>query len=227
MTEFRYLGSDNLDIVALLEHYNGKILDWVRAGVAPGQRVLDFGAGKGHFCNRMDGYDVSAVEPDRTFHARIACPAHATLAAAGGDFDLVYSLNVLEHIDDDAAGARGFWECLKPGGRVRVFVPALPLLYTAMDERVGHVRRYRRGELIRLFERAGFVVDDCRYFDFLGFFATLAYRVAGGSGTPSRLSATVYDRFAFPVSFLLDRLSGGRITGKNLIISAHKPEVPA
>jgi hypothetical protein len=57
--------------------------------------------------------------------------------------------------------------------------------------------------------------------DSLGTMATLAYKVAGNRrGDISTRSVGAYDRYLFPASRVLDRVTG-RLFGKNLALVAH------
>jgi SAM-dependent methyltransferase len=222
-TAFEFSGDQELELMALAVRYNNTLRAWVRQGLKPSDKVLDFGAGTGRYCNPLkDAAQLSAVELDQRYHASIQCPVYTNLADAPRDLDLIYAINVLEHIEDDHAIVRQFHEHLKPGGRVKIFVPAHPMLFSKMDERVGHFRRYTKASLKAPFEQAGFRIASCRWFDFLGYFATLVYKPIG-DGSFSATSLKTYDRFIFPVSRVFDRLTGGRITGKNLIFEAVKP----
>jgi SAM-dependent methyltransferase len=81
--------------------------------------------------------------------------------------DAVVLLNVLEHIEDDAAAVRQLYRILKPGGVAVIEVPAGPRLYDVYDKLLLHFRRYSLKDLKLTFEAAGFrVVDDSH----LGFF---------------------------------------------------------
>ncbi|MHB8879112.1 MAG: methyltransferase domain-containing protein [Myxococcaceae bacterium] len=77
----------------------------------------------------------------------------------GERIDTVVLSNVLEHIEDDAGAVAGFRRLLPPGGRVVILVPALPSLFGAMDEAVGHFRRYSREGLQQLLDGGGFEVE--------------------------------------------------------------------
>ena len=62
--------------------------------------------------------------------------------------DLIYTSNVLEHIDDDLAALKQLRATLSPGGRIAIYVPAMQVLYSDMDRSLGHYRRYGRQELL-------------------------------------------------------------------------------
>lgn len=58
-------------------------------------------------------------------------------------FDLVLLLDVLEHVEDDAAFLRTLVDDnVAPGGHLLVSVPAWPALYSSHDARLRHHRRY-------------------------------------------------------------------------------------
>jgi hypothetical protein len=137
--------------------------------------------------------------------------------------DAAYTLNVLEHIPDDVAALRDLRRCLKPGARLFVYVPAFRVLFSSMDVRVGHLRRYRRRDLCLRLRSAGFAVERARYADCLGFFAALLYRLCGNrEGQLNRDALRMYDRLAFPLSRGLDQVVG-HVLGKNIWVSAYRP----
>jgi SAM-dependent methyltransferase len=215
----------NLEVMAQAERYNRFLLGLVLPLARRAKRVLDFGAGSGTFARPLSaqGVDVIAVEPDAQLRAGLPGHAYADIAQIpDGAVDLAYSFNVLEHIEDDAAALAQLRRVLKPGGRLLLYVPAFMVLYTEMDRRIGHLRRYRKQPLKRLAERCGFTVEDVRYADSLGYLAALAFRVAGPrDGALSARAVKLYDRCVFPLSRLLDR-GLDPLIGKNLILRATK-----
>jgi SAM-dependent methyltransferase len=72
-----------------------------------------------------------------------------------GRYDAVFLLDVIEHIQDDAAFLAAASRHLRPGGLVIVNVPANMLFFGDYDRAVGHVRRYTRGSLTELLGRCG------------------------------------------------------------------------
>lgn len=224
-----YTGVDNLEVMQEAVNYNRHLLNTVRKYAPAGGKVLDFGAGSGQFAAPLAqlGLDVTALEPDETLHRRLAAQglqtATSLLQLAQNSVDYVYSLNVLEHIDDDTDALRQLHGKLVPGGKLLIYVPAFPILYTSMDAKVGHVRRYRRQSLLASVRSAGFTVDSVGYVDSLGFLAALAFKwLDNGSGAVNRTALKLYDRCVFPISLIVDHATR-RWLGKNLLLLAHRP----
>jgi SAM-dependent methyltransferase len=224
-----YVGAVNLEAMAEAHRYNAFLVDLVVGALGDCPRCLDFGAGDGLMTRLVAqrGLRPSCVEPDGRLAARLAASGFTVwpdLAdCPDASVDGVYTLNVLEHIEDDLAALRGLRRCLVPGGRLFVYVPAFPVLYSRMDQRVGHFRRYRRAELSAKLAAAGFAVERIAYADSLGFPAALAYRLfARGTGELQPASVALYDRWVFPLSRALDHLVH-RWFGKNLLAVARVP----
>jgi SAM-dependent methyltransferase len=71
-------------------------------------------------------------------------------------FDVIGAFDVLEHIEDDAAVLTSMNLAVRPGGGILLAVPQHPSLWSEIDARVLHVRRYARGELEKKAQAAGF-----------------------------------------------------------------------
>ena len=225
-TERGYSGVDNLDAMVDAANYNQFLVrELVRHG-GSSRRLLDFGAGTGTFARNLKdrGFDVVCVEQDPLLQAelrRLNFECHASLATVPlQSIDFIFSLNVLEHIEDDAAVLGAMRERLKPDGRLYLYLPAFNLLYSSMDRKVGHFRRYRIRPLVQLLRRTGFHVSQASYADSLGFLVTLLYQVVGNRrGDLNPRALRLYDQAIFPVSRLLDRVLG-RVLGKNVWVVA-------
>ena len=72
-------------------------------------------------------------------------------------------LNVLEHIEDDAAATRHIARMLKPGGVAVIEVPAGPELFDDYDRQLQHFRRYTLPGICGVVEQAGLVVERRNY----------------------------------------------------------------
>jgi len=146
---------------------------------------------------------------------------------ADNSASFIFSLNVFEHIQDDSLALREIRQKLKPGGAVLIYVPAFACLWTSLDDKVCHHRRYTKKTLRRLVEREGFAIEKIRYVDWLGFIATLVFRLANGSA--SAVTATTirfYDHWLFAPSRALDRIFD-RWFGKNVYVLCRKTDTRA
>jgi len=223
-----YTGVDNLEVLTAARRYNAFLVGEVVAAGRDASRALDFGAGIGTFALAMrdQGVEVECVEPDDVLRERLEAAWLRTYPSLGPVADAsvgyIYSLNVLEHIEDDAATVGDLYARLRPGGTLFLYVPAFQVLFSSMDRKVGHVRRYRKGGLCALLASAGFTVERTEYVDSLGFAASLVYKVVGSrSGDLSEGSVRFYDSVVFPVSRALDMVLR-RFLGKNLLVVARR-----
>ena len=109
------------------------------------------------------GVTVVCVEPDSRLRSHLSSAGHtvyADIAAIpANSIDCTYSMNVLEHVEDDRAALAAIYERIRPGGRIIIYVPAFGVLYSKMDELVGHYRRYRRKDLVAKLKEADFQID--------------------------------------------------------------------
>jgi glycosyltransferase involved in cell wall biosynthesis len=174
-------GLTTLRRVDSLRRYNGFLWDQMRPFVAG--RVLEIGSGTGGISRHLlasKGLVVTDTRPEyrarleRLFtnydhvDVRPLTLGEPAPALAGERFDTVVSANVLEHVEDDAAGLRQIHEWLAPGGRVVLVVPMGRALYGEIDRAIHHHRRYERAELVEKLEKAGFVVEKTQPMNALG-----------------------------------------------------------
>jgi len=98
-----------------------------------GKRVLEFGCGLGTYAREMQKYSPHVfgfdIEIDRVQQGA-ASGVKGLLGSVGerlpfadNTFDIVFSNDVLEHVQDDRECAREITRVLRPGGRAVIFVP--------------------------------------------------------------------------------------------------------
>jgi SAM-dependent methyltransferase len=121
------------------------------AGVQP-HRILDAGAGDGWFSKELSAAtypdaDITCFDPQytaeqlRQFSADAGRVAFTTQLPAG-PFDLLFLLDVMEHVEDDLGLLRSLAATLAPGAYAAISVPAWQGLMTEHDHRLRHFRRY-------------------------------------------------------------------------------------
>lgn len=208
----------------MAENYNSHLVEMVLARCSPNSQVLDFGAGNGSFASRLasEGLNVSAYEPDKLLIEEIRQQNVAvvdTIETAPKGFDVIYSLNVLEHIKDDVGALVDLSKHLTKDGQLVIYVPALEILYSKFDLRIGHYRRYSMKRLRNAATSAGLSIKLLEYHDPVGFFAALAYRILDNSGNLKSGSIKIFDRFLYPLSRLVQPITA-KLFGKNLLLVA-------
>ncbi|MFD2936101.1 class I SAM-dependent methyltransferase [Spirosoma flavum] len=218
-----YNGSDNLAMMSFAKNYNGSLYEWVKQGTTASTLILDFGAGNGEYANRFPANAVDTVEIDPELLPLIKQPVYTDLSQLSHQYDMVYTINVLEHIEYHQAIVNDLFNKIKPGGTIKVFVPARMEIFSRMDEHVGHYRRYDKRMVSELLKSSGFQVTDCRYYDFAGYFISLLYKWLGKDGRITKDSVIFYDRIIFPISRVFDQLTSGKIIGKNVLAEAIRP----
>lgn len=230
MTE-AYTGVENLEVMREAVNYNRFLVNLILQHTQPTDVVLDFGAGAGTFATKIhaSGRNVVCLEPDLALSghlARLGFTVFTDLASIPDNtIDCIYTLNVLEHISDDQAAVEMLYRKLNPNGLLLVYVPAFQALFSSMDRKVGHFRRYRRKGLEAILQKAQFEIVKLEYVDSLGFLAALVFKwFDKGGGDINVNLLKLYDRLAFPLSRILDRIFYA-VGGKNVYAVAVKNSV--
>jgi glycosyltransferase involved in cell wall biosynthesis len=205
-------GHSTLDALSFAPRFNR----WMADTIAPytGRKVLEIGAGMGnmtrHLCAHKKLYvatDVSSEYCDslrNTFRHRPRVQICKLDATAPPDFlpftekvDTVVCLNVLEHIEDDAATLHSIRTLLEPGGRLILLVPNDPRAYGTVDKEIGHYRRYTPTDLRKLMTDSGYRVEEILNFNRV---SMPGWRITGQvvkSRTLSRSALRVFDTFVW------------------------------
>jgi SAM-dependent methyltransferase len=224
-----YSGARILEAMKSAPAYHDCIFDMLRGAARGCSSILDFGAGDGMFARKFAeaGCCIDCVEPDPDLRSQLGGIAQNAFASIGdvpdAHYDFAFTVNVVEHIAEPELVCSELLRVLRPGGRLFVFVPAFPVLWTSLDDEVGHYRRYTRASLSRLLSDSNFAVRRVEYFDSIGFLAGLSVRILEKCGMFSYDSATIsfYDRWIFPLSRKGDALFSG-VAGKNVLAIAEK-----
>jgi hypothetical protein len=82
-----------------------------------------------------------------------------------GPYRAVFSLDVLEHLEDDSGAVAAMAGLLADDGILILTVPAYQWMWSYHDEINYHVRRYTRGEITRVVEQAGLELVYASYFN--------------------------------------------------------------
>jgi glycosyltransferase involved in cell wall biosynthesis len=174
---------------AFLNNLTGtpQYLSWMARVLRPhlGDTVLELGAGIGNIAGRLMARRLQyvATEKDTLYlHALrnrfLRTPNVSVLKLdperpeefleAGGPFDTVLAVNVLEYVQDPGAVIQSAHDSLTPEGSVVVVVPQGPSLYGTLDQTLGHRRRFSQIELRTLFEQHGFEIQRVHQLNRIG-----------------------------------------------------------
>jgi len=230
-----YEGND-LEALTNMQRYRELITSYFRPYLAG--EAIEIGAGIGNMAHHITPHvsSLQLVEPSPNLigalKARFA--DDETVSVINKDFnqiifttqeksfDCVILVNVLEHIEDDELALKECFRILRPGGKLFLFVPALPCLYSNLDKIVGHFRRYTKAEFLGKVKCAGFRVELASYFDFLGIFPWFLLNTIGGATKFNPMLVDFYDKFFVPLTRWVEAQFKIQI-GKNLIAVVERP----
>lgn len=136
--------------------------------------------------------------------------------------DNIVAINIIEHISDDDRFIKDCFSVLKNGGRLVVFAPAFPCLFSTMDREAGHFRRYLKKDLRNLLHNNGFAIISADYFNFAGFWGWLLnkYLKSGVDSEATNAQVMAFDRCVWlfklfePFSFCC---------GQSVIVAGERP----
>jgi dTDP-4-dehydrorhamnose reductase len=123
-------------------------------------KLLDFGCGSGIFVEELEkaGFDAHGVDISDEAVRFGALQGIKNLSVIDSHkinfpdntFDVVLSMDVLEHLEDEEWALKEIERILKPNGIFVVMVPAYMFLWGVQDEVAHHYRRYTKGSLLKV-----------------------------------------------------------------------------
>ena len=191
--------------------------------------ILDFGAGTGQLAEiwRINhSINPICIEIDPSLEEVLKLKnfkVFKKLDQIPHMLEFIYTSNVLEHIEDDVSTLIDLKNKLLVGGKLVIYVPALPFLFSAFDISVGHYRRYSKKELIKKVTESGLEVEKCYWNDSLGILAAVIVKLLGYKrmvNLGNVKTFLIYDRVIYPISKILDLIIFKHLIGKNLFLVA-------
>jgi ubiquinone/menaquinone biosynthesis C-methylase UbiE len=184
--------------------------------------VLEAGAGIGTttlLLNDGSATNWVMLEPDETMHSELmkkvstdSFPSNTKLTKGTIEqvdtsvtFDTIIYIDVLEHIEADAAELEKAAALLSPGGYIIVLSPAFQSLFSPFDKAIGHFRRYNKSMLKKI-TPTGLEIVSLKYYDTIGYFAGLANKLLLRQEYPSKKQILFWDKWMVPVSTFTDQL---------------------
>jgi len=180
---------------------------------ANGKRVLDIGAGTGHFVKALQnsGFNASGMEPDadarnmaKTSNGLDLLPIEDLQTLESGSLDIITMWHVLEHVYDLKADAKKISDVLKEDGTLLVAVPnrlsydakKYGAFWAAYDLPI-HLYHFTPSDISSLFQQVGLELVDTLPMKFDSYYVSmLSEKYKGGnivkafwSGLKSNLKA--------------------------------------
>lgn len=227
---YTYTAQDNLEVMKDAVNYNSYQCDFIEKEIKKfnnkSVKILDFGAGLGTFAEvlRARGYKIDCVEKDKN-QAKVLTASgykvYSDISKVKTKYDIIYSLNVLEHIKDDSKALTSLRTCLSKNGRIVIFVPAFMVIFTKLDVKAEHYRRYKIKQIKELADNSSLNISDVKYCDPVGFILALIYRIIGGDGNLNYKTIGLFDKYLFPLSVSLEPIFK-KVMGKNVLAIFYK-----
>ena len=229
-SEDKYFYNEEHGLPVIMHLFDGHI----------GKDVLEIGSGTGAIAEWLvqKGSRVVAVEPEAILAKKVrqrfadstglrviesdSTMAFEELSKEGKKFDTIIYLSVLEHISDDLQEFESAQGLLNAGGKLLIFVPALPFLFAPIDANTGHIRRYTKSRFKQLSSQVGMEIVSLNYFETVGIIPYLIVYKLLRRRTITNSSTGFYNNVILPASLALYRLTRGRLIGKNLVLIARK-----
>jgi 2-polyprenyl-3-methyl-5-hydroxy-6-metoxy-1,4-benzoquinol methylase len=227
-------GRETLEVIAKADSFN----QWMFRTIYPYCRgkILEIGSGIGNisqfFLEKTEHITLSDTDNFYVQDLKKRFPVtdvlsidleHPAFATAYKEllhqYDTVFLLNVLEHINNDETAISNCNRLLKSGGCLVILTPAYPFLYSKIDKGLHHFRRYTKRSLNNVISKNDFIIKNLFYFNALWIAGWLYGKLAGLKKIPQG-EMKLFNKFVW-LAKILDKLLFKRI-GLSIIAVAEK-----
>ena len=152
------------EIALALRRHSPPASGWLDAGSGTGGLLANLHDGAPAFRVGLDSSLLGILLARFRRLADLAAGSVGALPFPSAVFGLITSIDVLCHRDvEETPALSEMHRCLRPGGVLILQVPAFSWLFGRHDRAVWTNRRFRRGEVERLLEQAGFRLRESFY----------------------------------------------------------------
>lgn len=226
--------TQSLDLLADTYNYN----HWVYSLLRPflGNYICEVGAGTGNLTRFLvNSRKLVCIEPEPIYAMALhelsavhlnmtvcdsSLETFATQAARTDQVDSVVCVNVLEHIEEHADALRMMAGMLKDDGTILLFVPACSWAFGALDQALGHYRRYSKRSVNDVARQARLGIVRCHYVNFIGAFGWWWYSRIRGAVELDPKGVRLFDRFV-PYVSAMERIVPP-LVGQSLFVALKK-----
>jgi len=135
--------------------------------------------------------------------------------------NVIFYIDVLEHIEDDQKELAFVAKFLAPNGKIVILVPAFECLFSDFDRKVGHIRRYSRISFASKVPNS-LKITEMIYLDCLGMLLSFLAKMFRLKNAVTPKSIRVWHQL-IPISKNLDHLFRNRF-GKSILVVLEKVE---
>ena len=227
--ENAYIGHEELQLLEHLHNYNRSIISKFEIYITPNSKILDFGAGIGTLLTPFTSkYNLrpSALEIDPNQANIIKSKNYKCFEDIrdidNNSYDLIYSSNVFEHIENDNDELLILVNKLRVGGYICLYLPANKFLWSELDDKFLHFRRYDKKSIKNLTANTRLDIIEIKYCDPIGALFTLIFKCLHLKFNDININKLkIFDKYFFPFNFLLEKLLLHKF-GKNVFITLKK-----
>ena len=138
---------------------------------------LDVGCGSNNFAfslEKISNFQIDQTDVDKKFTKKknvrgnfFVYDINKKKIKYKNKYDIIFILDVLEHIDNEDEFLKSCYFHLKKNGFLILNVPSLPELFSKYDDAVGHLRRYKKNNLKKLLLKNNYKINLIEYWGFL------------------------------------------------------------
>ena len=224
-----YVGHQELIILDKIINYNTSIINQFEPYTKNAKKILDFGAGIGTLSKLYlkkynilpDTFEVDQLQYNILSDNGYNCYNNLT-QIEDESYDFIFSSNVFEHIENDNQVFIDLFSKLKRGKYICLYLPANNKLWTDLDNKVQHFRRYDKKLLYSLISNTNNKIDQLIYCDQIGYFIIYIYKFFNFKiNILSSKTLNIYDNLIFKLNFLFPNYFKKHF-GKNIFVAIKK-----
>lgn len=150
------------------------ILENIQKYINKTDKIIEIGAGTGNVSRYLqkNGYEnfsvgemhLNGLKYAKEYGMKDCYLFNLLDSPFENEFDAVFMLDVLEHIENDDLALYNVHNTLKTNGNIILTVPTHMWLWSRDDAVAGHKTRYIKKELVKKLETNGFKILNARYF---------------------------------------------------------------
>jgi 2-polyprenyl-3-methyl-5-hydroxy-6-metoxy-1,4-benzoquinol methylase len=234
------VGFDTLNNLSKAPRFNKWIFDTIKPFAAG--NILEIGSGIGNisdffienkYCISLSDIDYYYLEELRTKYAGLSNVTNILQINLESEnfennyqdlkenYDTIFFLNVLEHIEKDDRAIRNSCFLLKPGGKMIILVPSYSFLFSKIDEQLGHFRRYNRKAIVQIMGQHSLRIEKHFYFNALGIIGWLYGKALGLKKIPSK-EISFFDKLVWSAKGI-DKLLFNKVGLSHIIVAEKRP----